>query len=151
MLNETMHKQVDQAFGTLRRAIQNCADDVWRVGTGEYLVVARLAFHVLQAIDYHLDPKPAQFDWNEYGLDWEGSDVANLWDRERTLAYLEEMLDKTRAFVDAPAVLLSEDVQPRFFVTRLDHLCYVLRHTSQHTGEINALLRQAETKVGGWL
>ena len=28
---------------------------------------------------------------------------------------------------------------------------YALRHLSQHTGEINALLRQAGAEVGSWL
>lgn len=151
MLNETMHKQIEQAFGTLRRAIQNCPDDLWRAGSGEYLVVVRLAFHALQAIDYYADPEPDQFDWNEYGIDWEGSDVDELWDRERTLSYLEEMLSKMQTYVDAPLGLLSEDVMPRFFSSRLDRLCYALRHLSQHTGEINCLLRQAEAEVGSWL
>lgn len=151
MLNETMTKQTHQAFNTLRTAIENCPDGLWREGSGSYLVIARLAFHALEAIDYHLDDHPDQYEWGKYGLDWEGSDAANLWDRTRTLAYLDEMLAKARAFVDAPAGLLSEDLTPRYFLSRLDHLCYVLRHLAQHTGEINALLRQANAPVGNWL
>ena len=47
--------------------------------------------------------------------------------------------------------LLSADVSPKFHKSRLDHLCYVLRHTAQHTGEINAILRRAGEDVGKWL
>jgi hypothetical protein len=150
MLNETMTKQTRQAFTTLRTAIQHCPDALWREGSGSYLVIARLAFHALEAIDYHLDAHPDQYEWGKYGLDWEGSDAAQLWARSRTLDYLEAMLSKTLAFVDHPAGLLSEDVAPHYFVSRLDHLCYVLRHLAQHTGEINALLRQSNTRVGDW-
>jgi uncharacterized damage-inducible protein DinB len=149
MLNETMAKQTRQAFTTLRTAIQNCPEDLWRAGSGSYLVIARLAFHALQAIDYHLDRDPDQFDWNEPGIDWEGSDVTQLWDRQKTLDYLVEILAKTLSFVDDPTGLLSEDIAPRFFLSRLDHLCYALRHLTQHTGEINAMLRGAP--VGNWL
>jgi uncharacterized damage-inducible protein DinB len=151
MLGQTMSKQVDRAFNTLRSAIRNCPDDLWRAGEGRYLVTARLAFHALEAIDYHLGPDPETFDWAKSGLDWEGSEASELWDRERTLRYWEEMLAKALRFVDDPAGLLGEDVQPRFFLSRLDHLCYALRHLSQHTGEINALLRQAGVQVGSWL
>ncbi len=61
------------------------------------------------------------------------------------------MLAKTLAFVDDPAGLLGEDVAPQYFLSRLDHLCYALRHLTQHTGEVNVLLRQANTSVGDWL
>ena len=60
------------------------------------------------------------------------------------------MLAKTLAFVEHPDGLLSEDATPQWFVSHLDHLCYALRHLAQHTGEINALLRQADAPVGGW-
>ena len=150
MLQETMGKQARQAFQTLRSAIENCPDALWKAGQGSYLVIARLAFHALEAIDYHLDPAPDQYQWGKYGLDWEGSDAAALWDQPRTLAYLDEMQTKTLAFVEAPAGLLSEDATPQWFLSRLDHLCYALRHLAQHTGEINALLRQADAPVGGW-
>jgi uncharacterized damage-inducible protein DinB len=151
MLQQTMNKQVRHGFHTLRAAIEGCPEPLWRAGEGEYLVIARLAFHVLQAIDYHLDAQPDQFDWNAYGIDWEGSAPDALWDQARTLAYLEEIQAKAHAYVDDEAGLLSADVNPRFFASRLDHLCYALRHTAQHTGEINALLRQAGAPVGSWL
>jgi hypothetical protein len=151
MLNETMTKQTRQAFNTLRTAIQHCPDALWREGSGSYLVVARLAFHALEAVDYHLDAHPEGYEWGKYGLDWEGSSAAQLWDRSRTLEYLEEMLAKAIAFVEDPSGLLSEDVAPQYYVSRLDHLCYALRHLTQHTGEINSLLRQADAPVGNWL
>jgi uncharacterized damage-inducible protein DinB len=150
MLQKTMTKQTRQAFKTLRAAIQNCPDELWRAGEGSYLVVARLAFHILEAIDYHLDVAPDEYEWGKYGLDWEGSDAADLWDRAETLTYLDAMQAKALAFVEEPAGLLSNDAAPRWFLSRLDHLCYVLRHMAQHTGEINALLRLADATVGGW-
>jgi hypothetical protein len=150
MLQETMIKQIRNVFKTLRAAIEHCPEELWRAGEGSYLVIARLAFHALEAIDYHLDPAPAQYQWGKYGLDWEGSDADDLWDQARTLVYLDEMLDKALAFVEHADGLLSEDAAPQWFLSRLDHLCYALRHVAQHTGEINALLRQAEAPVGGW-
>lgn len=150
MLQETMSKQARNVFKTLRAAIENCPAEQWRAGEGSYLVIARLAFHALEAVDYHLDPAPGQYQWGKYSLDWEGSAVVDLWDQDRTLAYLDEMQEKALAFVEHPAGLLSEDVAPKWFLSRLDHLCYALRHMAQHTGEINALLRQAGSPVGGW-
>ena len=61
------------------------------------------------------------------------------------------MQAKALAFVEDPAGLLGEDAAPQFFCSRLDHLCYALRHLAQHSGEINALLRQANHPVGTWL
>lgn len=98
-----------------------------------------------------MDTVPEHFRWDSYGIDWEGSEAAELWDRKRVLAFLDEMLAKALDFVGDGAGLLGEDVQPRFFLSRLDHLCYALRHVSQHTGEINALLRQAGVTGGSWL
>jgi hypothetical protein len=146
-----MSKQTRQAFKTLQTAIERCPDTRWREGSGNYLVIARLAFHALEAVDYHLDPHPERYEWGKYGIDWEGSSAAQLWGRRRTLDYLEEMLLKALAFVDDPSGLLSEDGAPQHFVSRLDHLCYVLRHLAQHTGEINCLLRQGDAPVGNWL
>ncbi|MBN1641632.1 MAG: hypothetical protein JXA09_10385 [Anaerolineae bacterium] len=151
MLSETMTKQTRQAFHTLRTAIESCPDTLWRGDGGPYLVVARLAFHALQAIDYHLDPDPNGFDWDAQELDWEGSDVDALWDRAQTLRYLDQMRAKALAYCADEGGLLAPDVQPRTFLSRLDHLCYALRHLAQHTGEINALLRQAGAPVGRWL
>ena len=34
-------------------------------GEGSYLVIARLAFHALEAIDYHLDPAPDDYQWGK--------------------------------------------------------------------------------------
>jgi uncharacterized damage-inducible protein DinB len=67
------------------------------------------------------------------------------------LAYLDEMHDKARGCVTVEAGLSGEDVSPRSYPSRLDHLCYALPHMVQHTGEINALLWQAGAPVGGWL
>jgi hypothetical protein len=150
MLQETMAKQTRNVFKTLRSAIESCPAALWRAGENSYLVVARLAFHALEAIDYHLDAAPDQYQWGKYGLDWEGTAASDLWDQAQTLTYLDEMLAKTLAFVEDRAGLLSEDVAPQWFLSRLDHLCYALRHLVQHTGEINALLRQAGEPVGGW-
>ena len=61
------------------------------------------------------------------------------------------MQAKAVAFCADDAGLLAPDAQPRLFLSRLDHLCYALRHLIQHTGEINALLRQAGAPVGRWL
>jgi hypothetical protein len=145
-----MTKQARAVFATLKAALENCPETLWKAGSGSYLVIARLAFHALEAIDYHLDPAPDDYQWGQYGLDWEGSDAADLWDQARTLDYLDEMQAKTVAFVEQPDGLLSEDAKSEWFLSRLDHLCYALRHLAQHTGEVNALLRQAEAPVGGW-
>jgi hypothetical protein len=151
MLSETMAKQTRQAFHTLRTAIESYPKTLWRGDGGPYLVAARLAFHAAQAVDYHLDPDPAHYDWNACGLDWEGSDADALWDQAQTLAYLDQVRAKAMAYCADDAGLLAPDDQPRLFLSRLDHLCYALRHMAQHTGEINALLRQAGAPVGRWL
>jgi len=47
--------------------------------------------------------------------------------------------------------LLAADSRPQFFQSRLDCLLYVMRHTTLHTGEINAILSRAGLPWGEWL
>ena len=150
-MNTTMEKQVEQTFATLRRAVANTPDELWPLeATPGYLSIARLVFHILQTIDYHLDESGEEYDWGKFGVNWEASHPEELPTKPQAIELLDQAQAQASGYVADEKGLDAADLQPHFFLSRLDHLCYVLRHTTIHTGEINCLLRLNGQPVGGW-
>lgn len=151
-LTEALQRQFAKAHATLRDAIRNCPESAWKAPSDHpFFIPARLAFHIIQATDYHLDPNPGGFNWSRFGFDWEEAAPDALPDLPAVLAYLEETEAKTnrRLLELSDAGLLGPDYSP-YFPTALDHVLYTLRHTQHHTGQINAELKRRGHKPASW-
>ena len=155
MAEQVLVGAVRRQFGAvhkmLREAIENCPEEAWRTGRSPFFAPARLAFHVVQATDFHLSPQPKEFNWNRFELDWEEAPPEKLLGREALLTYFEEVAAMVNRRLEelGDSGLLGPDYQG-FFPTALDHVLYTIRHAQHHTGQINAELKLKELKVARW-
>jgi hypothetical protein len=136
----------------LREAIANCPDEQWRIGENHFLVPARLAFHVIQACDFHLDDHPGQYNWHRFGLDWEEAQGQEFPGKAETLAYLEETKAKVEAWLRrlGDAGLVGPDASHKYFPTALEHALYTLRHLQYHLGQVDAVFNRRGIKSPEW-
>ncbi len=150
-LIDVLNRQFAKVHSMLRDAAESCPPDQWRTAEPTFFAPARLAFHLVQATDFHLDPDPKAFDWNRFGFDWEEAPPQILPDAAQLTAYLDEVEAKVNARLASlgPEGLLGPDYAG-FFPTALDHVLYTLRHAQHHTGQINAELKRRGLKVAGW-
>lgn len=148
---DALKRQFACVHKMLREAVNLCPADQWRQARHDFFVPARLAFHIVQATDFHLDDHPKDFNWNRGGINWEDSPPADLPDQPTLLAYLTAVEAKIHACLDrlADAGLWQADYAG-FFPTAIDHLLYTLRHIQHHTGQINAELKQRGLKPARW-
>lgn len=148
---ESVKRQFASAHKMLRDAVTNFPPEEWRKARHDFLVPARLAFHVVQATDFHLDGNPDAFDWDRFGINWEETPAAVLLDQPQLLAYMDEVEAKLDATLQQLAVsgLSASDYAGRF-PTALDHLLYTLRHVQHHTGQINAELKRRGLNPSKW-
>ncbi len=146
-----LQRQFAVAHKMLRAAITHCPPDAWRQARHDFFVPARLAFHIVQATDFHLDTQPNAFPWDRFGFAWEDAPATALPDQTQLLAYLTEVEAKLAALLPrlAETGLLAPDYAGSF-PTALDHLLYTLRHIQHHTGQINAELKIRGLKPAAW-
>lgn len=140
----SLQRELDRAWRMLRDAITYCPDEEWRAGTHPFLIPARLAFHIVQAVDFHLEDNPSAYDWGRFGFDWEEAEAIELPSKTAVLGYLEDVRAKAGAWVQrrGDVGLTGPDVPHAFFASALEHASYVLRHTMYHLGHLDAELHR---------
>jgi hypothetical protein len=126
--------------------IKNIPNEHWQTGDIEYLIPARLVYHVLETARYYSNPTPKGFVWGKYiGVRWKEAAPEQLPTKDQIITYLKEIKDKlTRWLCEmSDSDFLSE--QKEFLwtgKTKLGRVIYLLVHCRQHIGEINAELRR---------
>jgi len=127
-------------------AVNNIPDEHWRTGDIEYLIPARLIYHVLECVDFYSNQTPKGFVWgHRFNIDWESVSPEQLPTKEQTKTYLTEMIEKMDGWLQrlSDTELLSEEKAfPWTGKTKLGRAIYLLVHCRQHIGEINAELRR---------
>lgn len=151
ILVDAVNRQGACVYKMLREAIAKCPEDQWRQGRHDFFIPARLAFHAVQSIDFHLDARPKEFPWNRFGIDWEECPAEALLSQPALLDYLDEVQAKAEGRVEVMGVegLLGPDYAG-FFPTALEHVLYTLRHVQHHLGQINAELKTRGLSPAKW-
>jgi hypothetical protein len=126
----------------------------WRGGEIDYLIPARLALHVIEAAEFYSGDSPEEFRWgSRFGVNCERTPPEQLPDQEAMLRYLDEVQARVetwlRGLTDAD-LLLPGQAFPWTGRCVLDRAIYVLRHTHQHIGEMNAELRRRGCPRAQW-
>jgi uncharacterized damage-inducible protein DinB len=150
MIMDDAIKISDHAYDTLKSAIQHCPDELWKKGEDVYLTPCMLSFHILQCMEAYISENPLEYPFKKYGFDGETGPLEKMWDRNKTLEFLENMQEKTKSYIKEDSLTHSSSV-PQLVETRLQLMIYAIRHMAQHTGEINAILRLNHLKAGDWL
>jgi len=128
-----------------RSAINDIPEEDWRTGDIDYLIPARLVYHVVEAAEFLSGATPEGFAWgHRFGADWEGATPEQLPTREQALTYLDEVQARVDTWLRGmkDSHFLSPD--PEYLwkdSSFLDRALYLLQHNRQHVGELNAELR----------
>jgi len=145
-IQESLVEAYRRNWDICKDLIKEIPEEHWRTGDVDYLIPARLVYHVLDGADFYSNPTPKGFvGGHRFGVDWEAATPEQLPTKEQTRAYLGETMKKVddwlRGMSDSD--LLSPQKEFRWTgTTILGRAIYLLVHCRQHIGEINAELRR---------
>ncbi|MBT3341528.1 MAG: DinB family protein [Gemmatimonadetes bacterium] len=158
-LGDGIHRQLGATWKQWRKAIEQIPPDHWRTGDIDYLIPARHALHVINTVHGYCRHEQAE-SWNgltdEFfgrSLDWEGTAADELPDQTQCLAYLEHVGDLTRAWLDGLSdeeILSPQEAFPWTGPNLLSRMIYVIRHSQDHSGQLNAELRRRDLPRSAW-
>ena len=157
-LEMTINKALIDAFKRnwkmYQDAVQNIPDRHWKTGDIEYLIPARIVYHVLECADFYTNPTPKEFIWgHRFNIDYEKAPAEQMPTKEQTKIYLKEMIEKVDNWLNESSdsnTLSTEKEFPWTGKTKLGRAIYLLVHCRQHLGEINAELRRRQLPRIQW-
>ena len=145
-----------RVWETYRAAINDIPEEHWRAGEVDYLIPARLAYHVIGAAEFYARGTPKGIDRAEqrrFGVDWEAATPEQLPTQKQTLTYLDEVQSKVENWLKeaSDSKLLSPETEyPWTGGSILGRALYLLRHNQAHLGELNAELRRRDLPRAKW-
>jgi hypothetical protein len=165
MSDLTMVDELIDQFGRtwqeLRDALVKTPASEWRRADAvsgaetDYLVPARLAYHILRTTDMYAthmgyeEYKPHR----KYTLDnWEGP-VEALPEREEVFTFVNECEVQVKEWLldlSEEGLMEEEEKYPWTGAHKLGRALYLLRHNQWHIAEINTLLRLRGLEPGDW-
>jgi len=136
--------QFERQFRTLDTLYDRVNDDAWTYPDERVKGAWRWMAHVLETVEFYLGEVNDGFPWgHRFGLDWE-DEGAEPPSQEAMRAYQADMAQLTRTVLAGKSdrdLLEPEAVHPWTGKTYIGKLLYLMRHTQQHIGDINRVLR----------
>jgi hypothetical protein len=137
--------QFGRMWQELRDALIKTPASEWRSGEIDYLVPARLAYHILRTTDMYATHMgyEAYKPHRKYKLDWEGP-VEALPEREEIFTFInacEVQVKEWLIDLGDEGLMDAEEHYPWTGERKLGRALYLLRHNQWHIGELNAILR----------
>lgn len=154
-LSQSILRNYQSALLLVRDAITGFDDSQWRRGELPLQVPWRLAYHVVECLDYYFRKGAgSDFQWGyRFGGGWWSLETERIPTQSDVLAYLGEVEERLLAHLSS----LTDDrlVEPfepgkEHGLTRLGHYLYGLRHTMHHHGEMSLLSLQFGNPEGAW-
>jgi hypothetical protein len=151
-LHEALREQYRRQFMMLREALADNDDQRLRAGQG-LLVPARLLVHILWTSAFYLHDEP---DYSVFATgrssNWKEAATEDLPTAARMAEFLAEVEAAFETWLAAKSAadLGAPTRFPWTGASVLDQLLYNLRHSQQHIGEINAILRAADAPRISW-
>ncbi len=144
--------QFDRAWRMIRETITGFSETDWTGGGVDYLVPARIAYHIVETVEYYIGDKPSgKFAWGQrFGGDWKTIEKDQLPKQEDMLSYLKEIERRLVEWISHCDFQASNKLFEWTGNTQLGHVLYVLRHTLHHHGEMNYILFQSGYKKVNW-
>jgi hypothetical protein len=136
----------DRQFKTLDGVYVRASDDAWTFADQRLKGVWQWMAHLLETIEYYLsDKKSEEFPWgHRFHLSWENPPAESVPSKETMRAYqkdVEQLVHRVLAGKTDRDLATSEALRPWTGKTYLGKLLYLMRHTQQHIGDINRILR----------
>jgi hypothetical protein len=147
MIGHSLAEQQDRAWEMLRATVPKFEPGDWATGPSPDRVPARIALHIVAAVDYYSRPKKDGFDWSV----WKDDDE-HLPDRKGLIEALEQVAARCHAWLESlsdEAMAESTDFE-HTGSTVLEQNLYQLRHTMAHIGELSMALRAKGFSESEW-
>ena len=150
-LKEQFHRQ----WGSLRDSVNAIPDAEWKAGEIVPLVPARLLHHILGGTEVYARSTSYE-DYvahRRFGADWQKAPEEELPDRPTALRCIDELEKSVDQWLDAlgdAGLLETDEGFPWTGTRKLGRAVYLLRHTQNHIGDMNAELRRRGVPRGAW-
>jgi uncharacterized damage-inducible protein DinB len=136
----------ERQFKTLDTVYDRANDAAWAHADQRVKGIWQWMAHLLETIEFYLDRYGGDdFPWgHRFNLDWEDDKAQSIPNREAMHAYQEDVRAFTTAVLGSKTdvdLLAPESTHPWTGQAYLGKLLYVMRHTQQHIGDINRVLR----------
>jgi hypothetical protein len=145
----------ERQFRTLDGVYERAGESAWAYPDTRVKGVWQWLLHTLETIEFYLSEKPSeQFPWgHRFGVDWEDDRAERIPSKKEMRAYQGEMEQLVRQVLGSKS---DEDLAAPETAARwtgklyLGKLLYVLRHTQQHIGDMNRVLRLNDSEALEW-
>jgi hypothetical protein len=140
MIKHTFKSEMDRLSATLEALVGYCDDKAWTdVGCG-YMMPARVALHAVMGVEYYTQQESEIRE--RFADSWSSIDVSELPSRDELLAHWSSVKKTFDLWLDALDPNADNSHFPWAGPVQLGVLLFLLRHTTYHVGELNALLYQ---------
>ena len=136
----------ERQFKTLDTVYDRTNDEAWAYADQRLKGIWQWMAHALETIEFYLGRYDAEgFPWgHRFDLDWEDDQAQSIPSPEAMRIYQEDVRALVTQLLGSKTdadLLASESTHPWTGQTYLGKLLYVMRHTQQHIGDINRVLR----------
>ncbi|MBN1935420.1 MAG: DinB family protein [Anaerolineae bacterium] len=143
-INEILN-QFERQFKTLDTLYDRVNDAAWAFPDQRIKGTWQWMAHLLETVEFYLGNRNEGFEWgHRFDLDWENAQANPIPSREAMRVYQKDVqafaLQVLGGKSDAD-LLVPESLHPWTGKTYLGKLLYLMRHTQQHIGDINRVLR----------
>ena len=148
-------EHINHVWDELRQVIQRTPEEQWILGNSDYLIPARLAYHIVFAADIYAshmgyeEYKPHR----KYKLEWESTPAGQLPAQTQMMKYIDETAQTvTRWLTDLGDTGLMENEleYPWTGNIKLGRAIFIKSHTQWHIAEMFTLLRERGIDPGDW-
>jgi hypothetical protein len=151
---DSLIDQFGRSWQELRNAIVKLSEGAWRQGSTDYLIPARLAYHIVFTADMYATHMSyeAYKPHRKYKKDWEGP-VDQLPTREALFTFINETEVTVKTWLldlGDEGLAAAETQYPWTGARKLDRALYLLRHNQWHIGEINAIMLERGLEAVEW-
>ncbi len=151
---DSFRRQFDRMWKMLSEAIRKCPETEWKkVAAHPFFVPSRLAYHVIEAVDFYAGSSPEEFSGGQrLGVRWTTDEPERLPSKDAILDYVSDTRDKM-------AARLRSLADPDFFGANpfpgrgeniLELMAYTLRHSQHHLGQLNGELKRRGLEPARW-
>ncbi|MEJ2733832.1 MAG: DinB family protein [Anaerolineae bacterium] len=155
VLCDSLLDNYQKAIGLVAETIGQFDQDQWQKGISFFQVPAKIAYHIVDCLDYYFREDPAQaYKWGyRFGGGWWELPDEGQPSQEALLAYLQDVearIVQHLSSLDDANLVTPYDAQQEHGETRLGHYIYGLRHTMHHHGALSLFSLQYGNEEGSW-
>ena len=155
VLTTLMIEHINHTWEELKQVIHATPAEQWILGNSDYLIPARLAYHIVFAADMYAthmgyeEYKPHR----KYKLDWEATPADLLPSQVEMMTFIDETAQTVTQWLTnlGDDGLMKDEVDyPWTGKIKLGRAIFIKSHTQWHIAEMFTLLRERGIDPGDW-